>query len=122
MLLVSKQSNDVYKNASSIGSHVFTNPNYNRTDALLIRADQSASLTGFVPGVIDDVRIYNRALSSQEVAQLYAQGQVNAAHSNTTTLSTGLVGYWPFDGNTTSWTTDTTQDLSGNGNTGQSST
>jgi hypothetical protein len=40
------------------------------------------------------------------------------AHSNISALSNGLVGYWPFDGNTTSWTTDTTQDMSGNGNTG----
>ena len=108
----------VYKNASSIGSHAFTNPNYNRTDALLIGADQSASLTGFVPGIIDDVRIYNRALSAQEVAQLYAMGQATIAHSNTVALSNGLVGYWPLDGNTTSWTSGTTQDASGNGNTG----
>jgi hypothetical protein len=38
--------------------------------------------------------------------------------SNTVTLNSGLVGYWPFDGDTTSWTTGTTQDVSGNGNTG----
>src|SRR5580704_476999 len=33
-------------------------------------------------------------------------------------ITTGLVGYWPLDTNTTSWTTDTTNDISGNGNTG----
>jgi hypothetical protein len=69
------------------------------------------------PGKIDDVRIYNRALSAQEVAQLYKLGTATVAHSNTTSLTSGLVGYWPFDGNTTNWTTDTTQDMSGNGNT-----
>ena len=30
---------------------------------------------------------------------------------NTTSLSRGLVGYWPLDGNTTGWLTDTTQDV-----------
>jgi hypothetical protein len=69
-------------------------------------------------GAIDDVRIYNRALSPQEGALLYALGQVKAADTNTTSITSGLVGYWPLDGNTTNWTTDTTQDTSGNGNTG----
>ena len=72
----------------------------------------------YFPGSIDDVRIYNRALSAQEVQQLYALGSANIAHSNTVTLQTGLVGYWPLDGGTTSWKTDTTQDVSGSGNTG----
>src|ERR1700681_941858 len=39
-------------------------------------------------------------------------------HSNSSTLTSGLVGYWPLDGNTTSFKTNTTQDVSGNGNTG----
>jgi hypothetical protein len=34
------------------------------------------------------------------------------------TLQTGLVGYWPLDSDTTSWTTNTTQDASGGGNAG----
>ena len=73
-------------------------------------------------GLIDDVRIYNRALSASEVQELYNTGAANAAHSNTTALSSGLVGYWPLDGNTTPWTSATaatTNDLSGQGNTGQ---
>jgi hypothetical protein len=71
----------------------------------------------FWNGKLDDVRIYNRALGPQEEQQLYHQGIANVAHSNIG-ISNGLVGYWPLDGNTTSWTTDTTQDVSGNGNTG----
>ena len=47
-----------------------------------------------------------------------ASASVRLGDSNTNSLSKGLVGYWPFDGNTTSWTTNTTQDVSGNGNTG----
>jgi hypothetical protein len=34
-------------------------------------------------------------------------------------ISNGLVGYWPLDGSQTNWSTNKTNDLSGNGNTGQ---
>ncbi len=78
----------------------------------------SGSTPFYFVGLVDDVRVYNRALSAQEVGQLYAQGAVNAAHSNTTTLSSGLVGYWTLDGNKTNWLNGTTADSSGNGNTG----
>jgi len=71
-------------------------------------------------GIIDDVRIYSRALSSQEVKQLYNTGagsKVNATSvtNTTTTLKTGLVGYWTFDGK--DMKTSVT-DRSGSGNNG----
>ena len=77
-------------------------------------------------GTIDDVRIYNRALSAQEVKQLYQSGTANINHSgtaninhsNTVALSNGLVGYWTFDGGATHWNTGKTDDVSGEGNTG----
>ena len=57
-------------------------------------------------GLMDDVRIYNRALSASEIQQLYNQGAANkisdspqvATTTCTTGLSCGLVGYWTFDG------------------------
>jgi hypothetical protein len=75
------------------------------------------SLDFFATGSYDDLRIYNRALGPGEIAQLYHTGQANVAHSNTI-ISNGLVGYWTFDGSKTDWRTNTTQDSSGNGNTG----
>jgi len=70
-------------------------------------------------GSIDDVRIYNRALSPQEIQQLYAQGGgVTADHSSTVSLSSGLVGYWPFDGNALNWKIGAVSDLSGTGSNG----
>jgi hypothetical protein len=52
-------------------------------------------------GYLDNVRLYNRALSADEIRQLYvAEGGLNA----------GLVAYYPFDGNA--------NDASGNGNNG----
>lgn len=36
-----------------------------------------------------------------------ASASVNVAHSNATALSSGLVGYWSFDGGTLNWNTGT---------------
>ena len=65
-------------------------------------------------GSLDDIAIYNRALSASEVTQLY-QDQTGQLQQNTTCLpayvpTDGLVGYWPFCGNA--------NDESGNGNHG----
>ena len=46
-------------------------------------------------GSIDDIRIYNRALSSNEVAQLYNIESIPPAGFETN----GLVAYYPFNGN-----------------------
>ena len=42
-------------------------------------------------GIIDDVRIYNRALGEPEVKQLFGMSGG---------ISSGLIGYWRFDGDT----------------------
>lgn len=76
-----------------------------------------ASIGPSLNGADDDVRFYNRPLSAAEVAQLYAQGGGKIGQSNTTAVSKGLVGYWPLDGATTNWVSNTTGDASGNGNT-----
>ena len=69
----------------------------------------------FLQGQIDEVRIYNRALTAGEVGELYRTGQekINAPMTGNTN---GLAGYWSFDGSDISGTTVT--DLSGNGNDG----
>ena len=73
---------------------------------------------GFFPGAIDDVRIYNRALSASEVKQLYALGAATKIASSFTppgTLQNGLVGWYTFDG---SKLTQNAVDSSGQGKTG----
>ena len=77
------------------------------------------SFSGTFPGKIDDIRVYNRPLTAQEVAQIYGLGasKVGVATS-TDTLATGLVGYWPFDGKYTNWRSNTVTDVSGSGSTG----
>ena len=75
----------------------------------------------YLNGSIDDVRIYNRALSPSEVTALYKSGGARFNTSSVgltqgTTLANGIVGHWTFDGKDTTNTTAT--DLSGQGNTG----
>lgn len=52
----------------------------------------------FLDGTIDEVRVYNRALSASEVTELYQQGQTKINASQVNKLTSGLVGYYTFDG------------------------
>jgi hypothetical protein len=67
-------------------------------------------------GKIDDVRIYNRALSADEITRLYNMGSSKLGVTPTDSLDSGLVGHWDFDGKNV--TSTTVADTSGNGNTG----
>ncbi|HVX56249.1 MAG TPA: LamG domain-containing protein [Candidatus Saccharimonadales bacterium] len=57
-------------------------------------------------GSLSDARIYNRALSQQDITNLYNSynSQVNLCSAGTASctvnLTAGLIGYWPFNGNT----------------------
>jgi len=66
-------------------------------------------------GLIDEVRIYNRALSASEVEALY-QATRGKFHSSKKGLTNGLVGMWSFDGPHMS--DNTAIDISGQGNNG----
>jgi hypothetical protein len=64
-------------------------------------------------GSLDDIAIYNRALSQEEITALYTGEPVSPPAACTplpSNLQQGLVGYWPFCGNA--------NDESGNGNDG----
>ena len=69
-------------------------------------------------GSLDDVRIYNRALSDQEVQQLYklGGGKINKSDATRPSLLSGLVGWWTMDGKDV--TSTAVIDKSGNGNNG----
>ena len=67
----------------------------------------------YLNGSLDDIAIYNRALSQEEITALYTGEPVNpptACNPLPSNLQNGLVGYWPFCGNA--------NDESGNGNNG----
>jgi len=69
-------------------------------------------------GKLDEVRVYNRALSVAEIQTLYNGSKkimrVNVAQNNQ--LTSGLVGFWTF--NAPDIYGATTTDISGNGNNG----
>ena len=54
----------------------------------------------YLSGLEDEVRIYNRALSAEEIGFLYRAGsaRVNKTPVGPPNLSSGLVGHWTFDG------------------------
>ena len=83
------------------------------TRTLAVGANAITS-SSYFPGSIDDVRIYNRALSATEVSALYNSGATTAKPTIKTVSRQGLVGYWSFEDGTSTKATD----FSGNGNTG----
>jgi Concanavalin A-like lectin/glucanases superfamily len=85
------------------------------------RGKDNISGRDYVNGLIDDVRIYNRALSNDEIKRLYKIGatfKVNTSQNlnNNNSLQKGLVGWWTFDGKDMSGVQ--AYDRSGNGNRG----
>lgn len=71
--------------------------------------------TRIFDGSVDDVRIYNRALSAQEINDLWRLGQSKINVVPVVRLNQGLIGYWSLDGNAV---VNNVADLSGTGNTG----
>ena len=72
--------------------------------------------TGYYSGSLDDVRIYNRTLSTAEIGQLYRAGSTRVSMPVTSgSLSSSLVGYWTFDGKNM---INNVADTSGQGNNG----
>jgi len=73
-----------------------------------------------VDGIMDDVRIYSRALSAAEITALYNSGagaKIGIGKSQgPANLQNGLVGHWTFDGK--DMLTGLARDISGNGNHG----
>ncbi len=73
-----------------------------------------------VDGFIDEVRIYNRALSAAEITNLYNTGAAKMKTNTATTkaYNSGLVGNWTFNGPDISNNADAAYDRSGSYATG----
>ncbi|MCB9816610.1 LamG domain-containing protein [Candidatus Nomurabacteria bacterium] len=110
-----------YDNGVEVASPSITQNivDYSGTD---VHIGTDSSKTDFLAGDLDDVRIYNRTLTADEVKRLYKMGEgVKVATTPSEgTLTTGLVGHWTFDGNDIDWGDTSTEikDSSGNGNDG----
>jgi len=107
----------LYANGVSIGSTTLGEDIGNSVSTLKIaqRGDLGGS---YSTCIFDDVRIYNRALSATEISQLYnsTQAKFNAPDPSPGSLTSGLVGYWTFDGK--DLLTGLALDRSGQGNNG----
>ena len=88
---------------------------YSSLQGLAIGRAGALSLQYF-PGLIDDARIYNRALSATEVKALYLAGGGKQNASQNLKLTSGLLGLWSFDGKDV--VNGVAMDRSGNGNNG----
>src|SRR3989338_5557327 len=65
-----------------------------------IGAGVREEVSSYFSGFIDDVRVYNRALTGDEIKRLYRIGatlKMGVSKANDT-LANGLVGWWTFDG------------------------
>jgi hypothetical protein len=88
------------------------------TQNLFIGKGRGNSTGGQYQGALDDVRIYNRALSVAEVVQLYnstAGDKLSVSQTGPLSLNSGLVGWWTFDGKNMM---QNVADSSGQGNNG----
>lgn len=97
------------------GNFVATTPsgNYvsgNGNSKTVFGADRNL-LNDFYNGKLDDIGVWNRALSQQEITNMYnGVTYSDTCNAVSGSLTQGLVGYWPFCGNA--------NDDSGNGNNG----
>lgn len=93
--------------------------NISSSQDLILGAYLNGTNLGNLDGSLDDVRLYNRSLSSDEVKQLYRLGVGKANTSSVTlqgsSLASGLAALWTFDGPDT---ISTITDKSGNSKNG----
>ncbi|MBR9689618.1 MAG: LamG domain-containing protein [Candidatus Altiarchaeota archaeon] len=79
-LTYDKNQISLYVNGSLIDSAGYSTPINVVSEPLFIG--------NFINGTLDDVRVYDRALNTTEIQQLYQDQDVRKS----------LIGYWPFDG------------------------
>ena len=107
----------IYKDGVSVYSTTMANTVVNDSTALGIGDQNGDSASSPFLGSLDDVRIYNRALSQAEITALYNRGaatKTNKTISTNSALTNGLVGHWTFDGR--NMANGVAADISGNGN------
>lgn len=82
-LAATKNGNDyvVYVDGNSVGTHTGSYT-FTTTNILIFGAFDSSALTAFANGTIDEVRIYNRALSADEIKMQYNSSKYYPYTSN----------------------------------------
>jgi hypothetical protein len=113
----------VYVDGVQVGSATDTSSanTQNNSDVVIGNGGSSYNSRDF-NGTIDEVKIFNYALTNDQVKAEYNTGAAVLGARDQDALSNGLVGYWKMD--EASWTNDCSTasvvDSSGNGNHGKS--
>jgi hypothetical protein len=109
VVTISNSQMKIYKNGILDHTQAFSLVPVNQVCPLLFGKNTLVDNTEQFKGNIDDIGIWNRALTQQEISSMYYQTtNVNCLPNYVPT--NGLVGYWPFCGNA--------NDASSNGNNG----
>ncbi|MFA6077781.1 MAG: LamG domain-containing protein [Candidatus Paceibacterota bacterium] len=105
-----------FVNGVSVGTSVNTTTTCANNNWAIGTRAYNAATSEFFNGLVDELRVYNRALSATEIQQLYKQNatQVNASTNNF--LNNGLVYVFSLNGGDISWGSNTAYDRSGQGN------
>lgn len=112
---------DIYLDGALATSSTVTMSRTATTEPVRIGAEDASGDTNNFHGRMDDIRMYDRALSAGEVKRIYELGATTKVGKTLGTnlgLENGLVGHWSFDGSSVDVTTGTTSDQSTSGNDG----
>ncbi len=99
----------IYHNGVVVGVRAQTGAIDAVTDPIIIGRNAVDTSLAWQGG-IDELSLYNRALSASEIAAIHAAGTAGKCKPTATTSPSGLVGWYPGDGNA--------NDISGNNNNG----
>lgn len=108
----------VYVNGSSTGTTVALNTaiqNFTNTETINLGRSKFSGGRFFLNGKLDEIIIFNKALSSTEVAQLYDSGSGGCI---STALLSSVVGLWLLDESLSPGGTNTADDSSATNNDG----
>ena len=102
----------IYINGTLVSTYNTSGALCSSTNPLYFGCDNGlGAINRFFNGKLDDIGIWNRALTQQEITAMYnGVNYSDTCNAVSGSLTNGLVGYWPFCGNA--------NDDSGNGNNG----
>jgi four helix bundle suffix protein len=103
-----------YKNGAQLGAEQTLGANTAVSDLVSIGSYGDGTFPAKMR--LDEIRIYNRVLSVDEIGDLYNLGQVKMNMSLTNKNTDGLVGMWSFDGADMEWADATGEALDRSGN------
>ena len=109
VMTISNGNSTISLNGVEVFNGKTTYTGWNTIDNLPILIGKDIpGITDYAKGKIDDIGIWNRALTSQEITAMYnGVNYSDTCNAVSGSLVNGLVGYWPFCGNA--------NDQSGNG-------